>query len=75
MLEDRAGKGPRVPGREHRQVPRGRAQAAEFSLVFTTLLPSVPQLFAEVDRDKVLKQGIELSSVYQTSRRSWAAPS
>jgi len=26
----------------------------------------VPQLFAEVDRDKVLKQGIELSSVYQT---------
>src|SRR2546429_263799 len=38
----------------------------EFSLVFTTLLPSVPQLFAEVDRDKVLKQGIELSSVYQT---------
>src|SRR5207249_9184691 len=38
----------------------------EFSLVFTTLLPNVPQLFAQVDRDKVLKQGIELSSVYQT---------
>jgi HAE1 family hydrophobic/amphiphilic exporter-1 len=35
-------------------------------MVFTTLLPSVPQLFAEVDRDKALKQGIELSSVYRT---------
>ena len=38
----------------------------EFARLFTTLLPSVPQLFADVDRDKVLKQGITLSSVYQT---------
>jgi len=38
----------------------------EFAALFTTLLPSVPQVFAEVDREKVLKQGIELSSVYQT---------
>jgi HAE1 family hydrophobic/amphiphilic exporter-1 len=27
---------------------------------------SVPQLFAEVDRDKVLKQGVALADVYQT---------
>ena len=27
---------------------------------------SVPQVYADVDRDKVLKQGISLSSVYQT---------
>ena len=41
-------------------------QRPEFALLFTTLLPSVPQLFAEVDRDKALKQGINLASVYQT---------
>jgi len=28
--------------------------------------PAVPQLFAEVDRDKVIKQGVSVSSVYQT---------
>ncbi|HKE10471.1 MAG TPA: efflux RND transporter permease subunit, partial [Myxococcota bacterium] len=38
----------------------------EFTGLFTTLLPSVPQVFADVDREKVLKQGIDLSSVYQT---------
>src|SRR5216684_4380993 len=37
----------------------------EFARLFTTLLPSAPQLFAEVDQDKVLKQGIALPSVYQ----------
>src|SRR5256886_8753800 len=37
----------------------------EFARLFTTLLPSAPQFFAEVDRDKVLKQGITLASVYQ----------
>src|SRR6185503_11877451 len=37
----------------------------EFARLFTTLLPSVPQFFAEVDRDKVLQQGIALNSVYQ----------
>ncbi|HET6930082.1 MAG TPA: efflux RND transporter permease subunit, partial [Candidatus Acidoferrum sp.] len=32
----------------------------------TTYLPNVPQQFAEVDRDKVLKQGVNLSDVYKT---------
>src|SRR5204862_7630063 len=29
-------------------------------------LPSVPQVFIDVDRDKVLKQGVELTQVRQT---------
>jgi hydrophobic/amphiphilic exporter-1 (mainly G- bacteria), HAE1 family len=29
-------------------------------------LPSVPQKFVEVDRDKVLKQGVALTDVYHT---------
>jgi hypothetical protein len=32
----------------------------------TTFLPTVPQLFVKVDRDKVLKQGVDLAQVYQT---------
>ena len=35
--------------------------------------PRVPQVFADVDRDKVLKQGVALGDVYQTLRRSSAA--
>ncbi|HMG37504.1 MAG TPA: efflux RND transporter permease subunit, partial [Blastocatellia bacterium] len=32
----------------------------------TTFLPSVPQEFVQVDRDKVLKQGVPLNDVYRT---------
>jgi HAE1 family hydrophobic/amphiphilic exporter-1 len=38
----------------------------EFSVIFSTALPNVPQLSVSVDRDKVLKQGLPLSDVYQT---------
>jgi HAE1 family hydrophobic/amphiphilic exporter-1 len=34
--------------------------------VATTLQPAVPQVFVKVDRDKVLKQGVDLGQVYQT---------
>src|SRR6202008_179329 len=34
--------------------------------VSTTFLPSVPQRFIEVDRDKVIKQGVPISDVYRT---------
>jgi HAE1 family hydrophobic/amphiphilic exporter-1 len=38
----------------------------EIGSVNTVFRASVPQIYADVDRDKVLKQGINLSSVYQT---------
>jgi HAE1 family hydrophobic/amphiphilic exporter-1 len=38
----------------------------EFATVTTTFLPDVPQLVAEVNRDKVLKQGVDLHAVYET---------
>ncbi len=38
----------------------------EVGSINTVFRPSVPQLYADVDRDKVLKQGVSLSSVYQT---------
>ncbi|MBX3359757.1 MAG: multidrug efflux RND transporter permease subunit [Phycisphaeraceae bacterium] len=38
----------------------------ELANVATTALLKVPQVYAEVDRDKVLKQGVELADVYTT---------
>ena len=38
----------------------------EFAALTTTFIPTAPQVFADVDRDKVLKQGVDLGSVYQT---------
>ena len=38
----------------------------ELTNIITTHLPSVPQIFVKVDRDKVLKQGVALSEVYRT---------
>src|SRR5215469_4109589 len=42
---------------------RKRPEVAGLS---TTFLPSVPQKFVQVDRDRVLKQGVNLSDVYKT---------
>jgi hydrophobic/amphiphilic exporter-1 (mainly G- bacteria), HAE1 family len=38
----------------------------EIAGVSTTFLPSVPQQFVDVDRDKVLKQGVAVNDVYKT---------
>ena len=38
----------------------------EIGALSTTFIPSAPQQFVQVDREKVLKQGVALSDVYQT---------
>jgi HAE1 family hydrophobic/amphiphilic exporter-1 len=38
----------------------------ELAGLSTTFLPSVPQVFVDVDRDKVLKLGVPLGDVYRT---------
>jgi HAE1 family hydrophobic/amphiphilic exporter-1 len=38
----------------------------EVGSINTVFRPSVPEVYADVDRDKVIKQGIPISSVYQT---------
>ena len=65
MLEDRAGKDPAFLAENTDKFLAAARKRPEFARLFTTLLPSAPQLFAEVDQDKVLKQGIALPSVYQ----------
>ncbi len=66
VLEDRSGKDiPFLAGNvaKFMEAVRKRPEIASIS---TTFLPSVPQLYVDVDRDRVLKQGVELAEVYKT---------
>ncbi|HXZ24935.1 MAG TPA: multidrug efflux RND transporter permease subunit [Nitrospiria bacterium] len=38
----------------------------EIGSINSTFRPAVPQIYVDVDRDKVLKQGIDIGEVYQT---------
>ena len=59
MLEDRSGRDIEFLAENTARVPRPRpASGRSWPSVTTTFIPSVPQLFADVDRDKVLKQGV-----------------
>src|SRR5258708_39521812 len=42
------------------------AKRPEIARITTSFIPAVPQVYAHVDRDKALKQGVELSNVYKT---------
>ncbi len=44
----------------------GARKRPEIGGLSTTFLPSVPQQFVDVDRDKVIKQGVPLNDVYRT---------
>ena len=66
VLEDRSGQGVDFLRANQEKFMAAARKRPEFALVFTTALPSVPQLSVKVDRDKVLKQGLALSDVYQT---------
>jgi hydrophobic/amphiphilic exporter-1 (mainly G- bacteria), HAE1 family len=66
LLEDRAGRDVSfLSGNVEKFVAAAR-QRPELGNVLTTYLPSVPQQFVKVDRDKVLKQGVNIGDVYQT---------
>src|SRR5277367_4836300 len=66
ILEDRQARGNAFLAENLKKFMAAARKRPEFALVFTTALPSVPQLFVKVDRDKVLKQGVPLADVYQT---------
>jgi HAE1 family hydrophobic/amphiphilic exporter-1 len=65
MLEDRAGRDPAFLAENTEKFLAAARKRPEFARLFTTLLPGAPQFYAQVDQEKVLKQGIALSSVYQ----------
>jgi HAE1 family hydrophobic/amphiphilic exporter-1 len=66
ILEDRSGKDVQFLTSNMQTFLAALRKRPEVTGVFSLALPSVPQLFAQVDRDKVLKQGVNLSEVYET---------
>jgi HAE1 family hydrophobic/amphiphilic exporter-1 len=66
ILEDRAGKDIAFLAENTTKFIEAAKKRPELASVSTTFRPTVPQLFLEVDQDKVLKQGVNLSDVYKT---------
>src|SRR4030081_2586406 len=66
VLEDRAGRDvPFLAGNLEKFLAAARKRP-EIGFISTSFLPSGPQKFLEVDREKVLKQGVALNDVYRT---------
>jgi hydrophobic/amphiphilic exporter-1 (mainly G- bacteria), HAE1 family len=66
ILEDRSGQDIAfLAGNLNRFLEAARKRP-ELAGMSTTMLAGVPQVFVNVDRDKVLKQGVLLSDVYKT---------
>ncbi|HWY56697.1 MAG TPA: multidrug efflux RND transporter permease subunit [Terriglobales bacterium] len=66
VLEDRAGKDVKFLTDNLNKFMAAARKRPELGRVSTTFIPSVPQEFINVDRDKVLKQGVNLTDVYNT---------
>jgi HAE1 family hydrophobic/amphiphilic exporter-1 len=66
ILEDRAGKDVAFLAQNVKTFLDAARKRPELATLIPTFLPNVPQVFVDVDRDKVIKQGIDLASVYQT---------
>ena len=65
MLEDRDNRGiPFLAEQTKKMIEAGEARP-ELGRVSTTSQFDVPQIFADVNREMVLKQGVELGNVYQ----------
>jgi hydrophobic/amphiphilic exporter-1 (mainly G- bacteria), HAE1 family len=66
VLEDRAGKDVQFLAANVTKYMDAARKRPEIASISTTFLPAVPQLYVNVDRDRVLKQGVELAEVYKT---------
>jgi hydrophobic/amphiphilic exporter-1 (mainly G- bacteria), HAE1 family len=66
VLEDRAGNDVEFLAKNLGTFMQAASKRPEIAGLSTTFLPSVPQKFVDVDRDKVLKQGVNLNDVYRT---------
>lgn len=66
ILEDRAGKDISFLADQTNKFLDAARKRPELTGLSTTFRPKVPQVFVEVDRKKVLKQGLPLADVYKT---------
>jgi hydrophobic/amphiphilic exporter-1 (mainly G- bacteria), HAE1 family len=66
ILEDRSGGDVQFLSDNLNKFMTAARQRPEIANLTTTFLPSVPQQYVEVDRDKVIKQGVAINDVYRT---------
>src|ERR1700746_3669574 len=66
ILEDRSGKDVAFLAQNMKTFLDAARKRPELSTLIPVFQPNAPQVFVNVDRDKVIKQGIDLTSVYQT---------
>jgi len=66
ILEDRSGSDPQFMSDNLNKFMAAARKRPEIGSLSTTYLPSVPQQFVMVDRDKVIKQGVPINDVYRT---------
>jgi HAE1 family hydrophobic/amphiphilic exporter-1 len=66
VLEDRGGKDVKFLADNLSKFLAAARKRPELANVSTTFVPSVPQEFINVDREKVLKQDVNLTDVYNT---------
>jgi hydrophobic/amphiphilic exporter-1 (mainly G- bacteria), HAE1 family len=66
VLEDRAGKDVQFLTSNLNTFMAAARKRPEIASLSTTFLGSVPQQFIDVDRDKVIKQGVAIADVYRT---------
>ena len=66
VLEDRGGNDVQFLAKNLSTFLAAVRKRPEIAGVSTTFLPSVPQQYIDVDRDKVLKLGVPLNDVYRT---------
>jgi hydrophobic/amphiphilic exporter-1 (mainly G- bacteria), HAE1 family len=66
VLEDRGGRDVEFLAAQTKRFMELASKRPEIGRIFTTMLASVPQVYVNVDRDKVLAQGVQLKDVYGT---------
>ncbi len=66
ILEDRSGADVKFLSENVSRFIAAARKRPEIGTLSTTFLPSVPQQFIKVDRDKVIKQGVAVNDVYRT---------
>ena len=66
MLQDRSGGTVQQLWDTLDKLTQTARKRPELASLVTTFRPSVPQLYVEVDQDRILKQGLQFSEVYQT---------
>lgn len=66
MLEDRSGHDVQFLASNVKTFMEAARKRPELASVFTTMLAAVPQVYVNVERDKVLTQGVNLNDVYKT---------